>query len=121
MCEDKATLEHASSNSWGSTVALPLHVAVGALLHHAIAKAGIQKHDESSEKHVSRISKQTQEAAKAFITAVIYIRNLQFIKEALAQCESSCSDDTKRWINATNNKLYLAMHTAQSKLPTEWQ
>ena len=116
-----ATLEHASSNSWGSTVALPLHVAVGALLHHAIAKAGIQKLDERTERHVSRISKQTQEAAKAFITAVINIRNLQFIKEALVQCERTCSDDTRRWINATNNKLYLAMQRAQSRLPSEWQ
>ena len=42
-------------------------------------------------------------------------KNVEFIKEALAQ--TSCDDETLQWINATKNKLEVAMQTSQAKLP----
>ena len=49
-CIHEATLEHAYANSWASTRALPLHVTVGALVHHAFSKAGLETHNESTNR-----------------------------------------------------------------------
>jgi hypothetical protein len=109
-----ATQEHACSNSWAGTRTLPLAVTVGAVLHHALSITKNKPHDESTETMRSRISKQTKDATKAFITAIINIKNVEFIKEALAQ--TSCNEETLHWINATKDKLELARQTAQAKL-----
>jgi len=109
-----ATLEHACSNSWASTRTLPLHVAVGAVLHHALSRTNNKPHDESTESHRSRISRQTKDATKAFITAIINIKNVEFIKEALAQIP--CNDETLLWINATEDKLELSRQGAQARM-----
>jgi hypothetical protein len=109
-----ATLEHACSNSWASTRTLPLHVTVGAVLHHALSRTNNKPHDESTESHRSRISRQTKDATKAFITAIINIKNVEFIKEALAQ--TPCKDEALHWINATKDKLEIARQTAEAKM-----
>ena len=109
-----ATLEHACSNSWAGTRTLPLHVAVGAVLHHALFRTNSNAHDESTESYRYRINRQTKDATKAFITAIINIKNVEFIKEALAQIP--CNDETLHWISATKDKLELARQSAQARM-----
>ncbi len=109
-----ATLEHALLNSWAGTRTLPLHVTVGAVLHHALSRTNNKPHDESTESHRSRISRQTKDATKAFITAIINIKNVEFIKEALAQ--TPCKDEALHWINATKDKLEIARQTAEARM-----
>ena len=109
-----ATLEHACTNSWAGTRTLPLNVTVGAVLHHALFTTNNNAHDESTDSHRDRISRQTKDATKAFITAIINIKNVDFIKEALA--EIPCNDETLLWINATEDRLELSRQGAQARM-----
>ena len=65
-----------------------------------------------------RAPTQTRKARKSTTSAnrqKMLRKNVEFIKEALAQ--TSCDDETLQWINATKNKLEVAMQTSQAKLP----
>ena len=112
-----ATMEHACSNSLASSQTMPLYIAVGALLHYALSKASISVHNESTERDHLRIVKQTKDVAKAYITSIINITYVQFIKEALAHIKN-CTDEVMQWINATHGKLELSIATAEAKLLT---
>ena len=86
-------------------------VCIGALFHR-----GINTGEERTEKNRC---KHTKDAAKAFISAIVNINNLECIKEAVAEANWTQTQHALEWIDETKNKLEVAKFEAQLKLSTQ--
>ena len=107
-----ATLEHACCNSWASvSVSVSVSVCIGALLH-----CGTKRGEEGRE---NNRCKHTKDAAKAFISAIVNINNLECIKDAVAEANWTQTQHALEWIDETKNKLEVAKFEAQLKLSTQ--
>ena len=80
------------------------------------ASAGVEMHFPFMC-FVSTSKEQSRPLSSASTTPTSGIKNVEFIKEALVQ--TLCNDETLEWINETQNKLEVAMQSAQAKLSTQ--